>query len=173
MATTVVPLDPAHEVEDFDCGNDKLNEFLRATARQHQRRLISKTYVLVDVEAPTRIMGFYTLALRRMVASEDLPAEMGKRLPREIPAFSLARLAMRQDLKGQGYGEYMLVHAIHRVARVASEVGGYAIFVDAKSEDGASFYKQYGFVPMPDNPLILCLPLAQLPKEDLDQQAEQ
>jgi GNAT superfamily N-acetyltransferase len=99
-----------------------------------------------------------------MVAKDDLPPAMAKKLPREVPGFSLARLAVRHDLKGQGHGEYLLVHAIDRAARVANEIGGYAIFVDAKDENAAAFYKRYGFSAFPDNPLILCLPFANLPK---------
>jgi GNAT superfamily N-acetyltransferase len=153
-----------HEVKKFDCGNNDLNIFLQTTAGQHQRKFISKTYVLVDDEAPTQVMGFYTIAVRRMVAKDDLPPAIAKKLPREVPGFSLARLAVRDDLKGQGHGEYLMAHAIDRTARVASEIGGYAVFVDAKDEQAAAFYQRYGFAPMPDNPLILCLPFANMPK---------
>lgn len=164
MATRIVPLEMGHEVKKFDCGNNDLNVFLQATAGQHQRKFISKTYILIDDEAPAEVMGFYTLAVRRMVAKDDLPPVMAKKLPREVPGFSLARLAVRDDLKGQGHGEYLLYHAIDRAARVANEIGGYAIFVDAKDENAAVFYKRYGFSVFPDHPLILCLPFAALPK---------
>jgi predicted N-acetyltransferase YhbS len=89
---------------------------------------------------------------------------MAKKLPREIPGFSLARLAVREDLKGQHLGEYLLFHALDRAARVAGEIGGYAAFVDAKNADGAAFYKKYGITSFPDNPLILCLPVKDIPK---------
>jgi GNAT superfamily N-acetyltransferase len=164
MATRIVPLEVGHEVKKFDCGNNELNLFLQTTAGQHQRKFISKTYILVDDEAPTEVMGFYTIAVRRMVSKDDLPPAMARKLPREVPGFSLARLAVRDDLKGQGHGEYLLYHALDRAARVANEIGGYAIFVDAKDEKAAAFYKQYGFAAFPDNPLILCLPFASMPK---------
>jgi GNAT superfamily N-acetyltransferase len=152
-----------HEVKAFDCGNNDLNIFLQTTAGQHQRKFISKTYVLVDDEVPTQVMGFYTLAVRRMVA-KDLPPIIAKKLPREVPGFSLARLAVRDDLKGQGHGEYLLYHALDRAARVANEIGGYALFVDAKDETAAAFYRRYGFTAFPDSPLVLCLPFANMPK---------
>ncbi len=164
MATRVVPLDSVHEVKRFDCGNNELNVFLQATAGQDQRKFISKSYVLIDDDAPAEVMGFYTLAVRRMVSKDELPPEMAKRLPREVPGFSLARLAVRHDLKGQGHGEYLLFHALDRAARVAEEIGGYAVFVDAKDAEAAAFYKKYGFTPFPDDPLILCMPLAGMPR---------
>ncbi|MBX9868429.1 MAG: N-acetyltransferase, partial [Burkholderiaceae bacterium] len=64
MAIRVIPLEAVHDVKEFNCGNQDLNIFLQETAGQHQRKLISKTYVLVDDEASTEVMGFYTLALR-------------------------------------------------------------------------------------------------------------
>ena len=164
MVTRVMPLETVHEVKEFDCGNNELNVFLKSTAGQHQRKFISKTYVLIDDGAPTEVMGFYTLAVRRMVPKDDLPLEMAKRLPREIPGFSLARLAVRHDLKGQHHGEYLLLHALDRVARVANEIGGFAMFVDAKNDAGANFYKKYGFIPFPDDPLTLCLPFKDIPR---------
>lgn len=164
MASRVVPLEAVHEVKTFDCANPDLNVFLQTTASQHQRKFISKTYVLIDDDAPTEVMGYYTLAVRRMVAKDNLPPEMSQRLPREIPGFSLARLAVGKHFKGQGHGEYLLFHALDRAARVANEIGGYAAFVDAKDETAAAFYKKYGFIPFPDAPLILCLPFANMPR---------
>jgi ribosomal protein S18 acetylase RimI-like enzyme len=164
MAIRVTSLEAIHEVKEFDCGNQELNVFLRTTAGQHQRKYVSKTYVLVDDEAVTEVMGFYTLAVRRMIPKEELPPQMAKKLPREVPGFSLARLAVRNDLKGQHYGEYLLAHALDRAARVASEIGGFALFVDAKDEVGSAFYKKYGFTPFPENPLILCLPFDVIPR---------
>ncbi|WP_215404768.1 GNAT family N-acetyltransferase [Janthinobacterium sp. JC611] len=164
MAIRIVPLETVHEVSDFDCGNPELNVFLQVTAGQHQRKSISRTYVLVDDGAPMDVMGFYTLAVRRMVAKDTLPPEIAKRMPREVPGFSLARLAVRNDMKGRGHGEYLLCHALDRAARVAGEIGGYALFVDAKNDTATAFYRKYGFTPFPDNPLILCMPFAQVPR---------
>jgi ribosomal protein S18 acetylase RimI-like enzyme len=67
-------------------------------------------------------------------------------------------------MKGRGHGEYLLFHALDRAARVANEIGGYAVFVDAKDEAAAAFYKKYGFAAFPDDPLILCMPFANLPR---------
>ena len=93
MAIRIVSLETIHGVSDFDCGNTELNVFLPVTARQHQQKFISRTYVLINDDAATEVMGFYTLAVRRMVSKDALPPDMAKRLPREVPGFSLARLA--------------------------------------------------------------------------------
>lgn len=164
MATRILPLANTHDVSAFDCGTSALNHFLQATAGQHQRKFISKTYVLIDDAAPTQVLGFYTLALRRMLMKEALPAALAKRLPREVPGFSLARLAVARTAQGQGHGEYLLAHAMQRAARVAEQIGGYALFVDANDAAVAEFYRRYGFAALPDAPLTLCLPFAQMPE---------
>ena len=164
MATRVVPLETSHQVNKFDCENADLNFFLQATAGQHQRKFLSKTYVLIDDDAPTEVLGFYTLAVRRMISKLELPPAMAKRLPRDIPGLSLARLAVDRNVKGQGLGEYLLFDGMHRARRVATEIGGFAIFVDAKDDTAAAFYRRYGFTSFPDNPLILLMPFADMPR---------
>lgn len=164
MATRVVPLETSHQVKKFDCENADLNFFLQATAGQHQRKFLSKTYVLIDDDAPTEVLGFYTLAVRRMISKLELPPAMAKRLPRDMPGLSLARLAIDRKVKGQGLGEYLLFDGMNRARRVATEIGGFAIFVDAKDETAAAFYRRYGFTPFPDDPLILLMPFAAMPR---------
>ncbi len=163
MAIRVTPLETAHEVKEFDCGTKELNDFLRTTASQHQRKSISKTYVLIEDESPTVIMGFYTVAIRKMVCKESLPVEMKKRMPSDIPGFTLARLAVSIHHQGKSYGEYLLAHAMGRVAKAAAQVGGYALFVDAKNSSAASFYEKYGFTRFPDDPLTMCIKITDIP----------
>lgn len=164
MATLVTALSSIHDLKSFDCGNNELNTYLQSIAGQHQRKYISKTYVLVDEDNPTLVLGFYTLANRKMVLAKTLPAALKKRLPTEIPAFTLARLAIDVRHQKKEHGEYLLLHAMNRAARVADEIGGFALFVDAKDVAAAGFYRKYGYLPLPDNPLILCMPFSDMPK---------
>ena len=53
--------------------------------------------------------------------------------------------------------------AIERSRRVLEHVGVHALFVDAKDERAAAFYRKYGFRPLPTDRLRLVLPLASLP----------
>ena len=55
------------------------------------------------------------------------------------------------------------MNAMDRVREAADAVGGYALFVDAKDDDAAAFYKQYGFVPCPSAPLLLVMMVSELP----------
>lgn len=160
---SVVPLNKKnHRTEDFDCGTPALNQWLRNTAGQHQDKGISRTFVLTSGRAPHIVSGYYALAIRQMIATTHLPAEFSKRLPREVPALTLARLAISQSHKGRGLGEYLLYDALWRAKEASHQVGGTLIFVDAKDSEAAGFYAQYGFKPMPHSPLTLALALSRI-----------
>jgi GNAT superfamily N-acetyltransferase len=156
----IQPLSRRHDREGFDCGSEALNTFLKSTARQHQDRGISRTFVLVNLESgsPTQIIGFFTLSACEGVAS-DLPEPLAKRFPRNVPAVLLGRLAVDRRFQGRGFGGALLIEVIRRVAATASQIGIVGLFVDAKDDRAAAFYRKYGFVPLPSNPLRLFLPL--------------
>lgn len=59
---------------------------------------------------------------------------------------------------GQGLGGALLADALDRTAR--SEIAAYALMVDAKDDLAVAFYRHHGFIPLPDSPLTLFLPLA-------------
>lgn len=163
MARSVVMLDKAHDLKSFDCGIPTLNIWLQTIARQHQKKLLSSTFVLVDDEFPESVIGFYALAIRGMMAIEDLPPSMTKRLPFEVPGITLARLAVAAAARKRGNGSLLLIDAMIRAKHVASQAGGFALFVDAKDEEAAKFYAHHGFEPFPGDPLTLCISFASIP----------
>lgn len=163
MTHSVIPLEVGHNVKEFTCGKDELDNYLQTTAKQHQSKDVAKTYVITDEGDPSAIIGFFTMAIRPMTAKDEMPLSMVKRLPSNIPGYTLARLAISKSHQGQGFGEKLLVEAMTKARAAAKEVGGFALFVDAKDEDAAGFYKKYGFTPFPSNPLILVIPIASIP----------
>lgn len=164
MALSVIALSPTHEVAGFDCGTEALNVWLRDIASQHMKKHLSKTYLLVSDDAPDKVLGFYALAIRAMTPSEVLPLAVAKKLPRNVPGYTLGRLAISKAMKGQGLGADLLMNAMDRVRAAAEYVGGYAFFVDAKDAQAVAFYACFGFVPLPSDPLTLFMPIADFPK---------
>jgi len=155
---TIQSLSGSHDRKGFDCGKPALNEWLERTARQHQEKDISQTFVAVDMEAPRRILGFYALSACEVVTGE-LPPELASKLPRKAPAVRLGRLAVDSSAQGQGLGELLLMDAIKRSCAVRGHIGVFALFVDAKDDEAAAFYKRYGFTAFPDSAMTLVLPL--------------
>jgi GNAT superfamily N-acetyltransferase len=153
-------LSRAHDREGFDCGNEPLNTYLRQTARQHTERGISRTFVLVEETAaePKAVAGYFTLNICQLRA-EQLPAEVARRLPRDVAGVKLGRLAVAKTRQRQGLGKLLLVSAMKKFAEIFDSVGGIGLFVDAKDNEAKAYYERFGFVSLPDNPLLLFLPL--------------
>lgn len=153
----IATLDRSHDRAGFDCGVPELNTFLKATARQHGQKGISRTFVLTD--GSPAILGFFTLTLCE-IHSEQLPASQTRKYPlHSLPAARLARLAVSRKAQGKGYGELLLTEAIRRTALIADQTGVIGLFVDAKNDSVQSFYLRYGFLAIPENPLQLFLPI--------------
>ena len=150
------PLARNHDRQGFDCGRQELNDWLRQVARQHQDKGLSKTFVAVRPEAPTRICGYYALTLAEL-ENRHLPEAWRKKLPQRIPGVRLGRLAVARQYQGKGLGELLLVDALTRAQRIYAEAGGIGLFVDALDEQAAGYYLSFGFKAAPDNPLLLFL----------------
>ena len=163
MSRIIELLDALHDREGFDCGSEPLNRFLRQVARQHNERGVARTFVMVeaDSQAPKPILGFFSLSAFE-VTGAVLPPAVAKKLPREIPAARLGRLAVAKAMQGQKIGTVLLYAALKKVAQTAESIGIVALFVDAKDADAARFYEKFRFVPLPEQPLTLFLPLKTL-----------
>jgi ribosomal protein S18 acetylase RimI-like enzyme len=153
----IVLLERSHDRNGFDCGIPELNKFLKATARQHSQKGVSRTFVLT--EDRTEILGYMTLTLCE-VSPVSLPAAHANRYPSHLlPAVRLARLAVSNKARGRRYGELLLSEALHRTACIADQAGVIGLFVDAKDESARQFYLRYGFHPLSEAPLQLFLPI--------------
>jgi hypothetical protein len=154
------PISKSHDRKSFDCGDGQMNDFLRHYARQSHEQNASKTFCAIDNAVPNRILGFYTIT-PSAVAHGDVPAPMTKGLARhEVSGFRLARIATDSRVGGQGLGGQLLASAALRCLRIAAEVGGVLLIIDAKSERAATWYASYGAEPLQGRPLTLVLPLA-------------
>lgn len=150
-------LDSTHDRAAFNSDSEPLNRYLQTQATQDVRRRVAACYVALTDEQ--RIAGYYTLASSSVLLT-DLPANIGKKLPRypTVPAVRMGRLAVDQAFKGQGLGGALLADALDRAARV--EIAAFAMTVDAKDDAASAFYRHHGFIDLPDSPLTLFLSLA-------------
>lgn len=153
----LLPLTGNHNRQGFDCGRQELNDWVQKTARQHQEKGLSKTFVATLDETPDCICGYYALTLVEL-ESRTLSEAWRKKMPRRIPGVKLGRLAVDKQFQGKGLGELLLVDALSRAQRIYQEAGGIGLFVDAIDAQAATYYQRFGFEAMPDNPLLMFLP---------------
>ena len=154
------PLAKHHERASFDCGDADLNLYLQRYARQNHESGVAKCFVASPADAPARVLGFYTLSPASIEYSRT-PSLARKNLARyDVPVFRLGRLAVDKNVQKRGLGAGLLLRAAARCIRVAEEVGGVALLVDAKDERAALWYAAHGALPLLDAPLSLVLPHA-------------
>lgn len=152
------PLDATIAATAFDCGEALLNDYLRRYARQDVRRGVARAFVATPTEAPERVAGFFTLSAAS-VQAETLPDASRKKLPRyPVPMALLGRLAVDREFQGKGLGSIMLADACRKVNAAAQTLAVAGIVVDAKTPAAADFYRHFGFVEMPGQPMRLILP---------------
>lgn len=162
MNLKIRPLEKNDLKEAFDCGISELNHYLQRIARQHIDKDIARTFVLIQEDNPTTIIGFYTLALAG-IDPKVLPPKMAKKFPKNqyIPIIKLARLGVSVDKQGYGFGNFLVINAIKRVLKTYTDLGIHAIFVDPKSADIIPFYEKFGFNLLSDG-ITMYLPLKNL-----------
>jgi GNAT superfamily N-acetyltransferase len=155
------PLDPTHDVSEFDCGKPPLNNFLERFALENQKSGKSRTYVATRVN---RVIAFYSLA-PGSVGPLDVPQRIAKgQGSQDIPVILLARLAVDISEQGKGIGAHMLLDALRRAVEGAEVIGGRAVLVHAKDEEARAFYLQFGFEASPTDDLHLLILVKDLRK---------
>jgi GNAT superfamily N-acetyltransferase len=150
----------SHQRTRFACGVPALDDHLARFARQNHESGIAKTFVAVAPGDPRRILGYYSISAGA-IDRENLPPRAGKRFPDfPIPVARLARLAVDREFQGRGLGEDLIMDALNRVLRASGDVGIVAVLIDAKDEKAKRFYARYEFECLPDQPLVLWLPMS-------------
>jgi GNAT superfamily N-acetyltransferase len=155
----VEPLTAGHDRSGFESGVEPLDRYFRSQAGQDARKNMAAPFVLMLHDGT--VAGYYTLSSTAIRLAE-LPAQTVRRLPRYplVPATLLGRLAVDRRQQGRGYGRFLLADALYRAS--ASEIASFAVVVDAKDEGARSFYERESFLPLPDQPMKLFRPMADL-----------
>ncbi len=156
----VEPLGKQHGRGAFSCGNPALDQYLKERARQDARRYVAAPFGLVAGPGEKTTLGYYTLSSFAIDLS-DLPSETARKLPSHpnVPVTLLGRLAVDKGHAGQGLGEFLLMDALHRSLTQSSQIAAVAVVVDAIDDSAVRFYKHFNFMPFPERPARLFLPM--------------
>ena len=137
---------PNSLINEFSCGNEKLDIYFKKYAKQNDLNNLGKTFVLIDEHI---IIGYYTLSNAQIEFEEN--NQLIKKLPKyPIPCIRIARLAINEDMQHEGYGSYLLKNIFQRIMKIINDTAVYFIIVDAK-ESSKEFYEHYGFIRLKDD----------------------
>ncbi len=156
MKLKIVPLDPSiHDRGAFSCGHDGVDRYLKSTAAQAAQYFKAATFVLLGLDAPQRILGFFTLvphAYRDGELDQTTARALKVHKLQQIPMIMLGQLGVVVDLKGRGLGKMLLWEALSRAYAAATEIGGVAVITDPIDNEAASFYARYSFETLHKEP---------------------
>lgn len=143
----------SHQVDQFDCGNIQLNNWLKHRAFKNEIQGASRTYV-VTVE--NVVVAYYCLA-NGAIAQTISTGKVKRNMPDPIPVMIIGRLAVDQNWQGKRIGKALLRDAILRTLQASEIAGIRAILVEAISEDAKQFYEKCGFTVSPIAPMTLMI----------------
>jgi len=150
------PLTASHRLDEFECGEPSLDEWLKRRALANQSSGARRTFVVLDDGG--RVRGYCALAVGA-VSHDSATSKVRRNMPDPVPVMVLGRLAVDRGAQGQKLGAALLQDAVKRAVTVSSNAGVRALLVHALHERAKQFYERYGFAPSPTHPLSLMLRL--------------
>jgi predicted GNAT family N-acyltransferase len=148
MKLTIEKLENIHVKDEFICGYDLLDNYLKRQANQDVKRKLSSCNVLVDER--NVVKGYFTLSANS-IRRQELPDELIKKLPpsySDLPVILLGRIAIDKSIQGNGFGEILLFDALKKCLDLSNQLGILAVIVDPIDSKAVSFYKSYGFIEL-------------------------
>ena len=149
-----VPLSSQHQTEQFSCGVESLDAWLKRRALKNQVQGASRTYVVCQGD---RVMAYYAIASGVVTCNEATG-----RLRDPIPVVVLGRLGVDSTVHGQGLGRALVRDAAMRILQASDVIGIRGMTVQALSDDAKVFYEHMGFEASPIDPKLLMITLADL-----------
>ncbi|MTO10438.1 GNAT family N-acetyltransferase [Turicibacter sanguinis] len=161
--TQIDNLEYFRKLDDFNCGDQGLNDFLQGQAIFFHGEGRGLTTLIIN-EENNDIMGYYTIRCNALqydtkstemryviTPGEDNSTEKYINLYEVIPVVEITRFAIDDKYKRKKVGATVLSNLIIEIINnIASIIGVTAIFV-LSSETAVDFYKYIGFEEFPED----------------------
>ena len=150
------PLAATHLVDEFQCGEAVLDDWLKRRAMVNQISGASRTFVVMGQDH--RVYGYYAMAAGA-ISHQMASSAIRRNMPDPVPVMVLARLAVDHRAQGIKLGASLLQDAVNRAVVVSQNAGVRALLVHALHDRAKAFYEHYGFQSSPLHPMTLMLKL--------------
>lgn len=168
-ALRIESFDPKrHDRSAFCCGVERLDNYLKLTAKKHHANDLTRVYVAVE-DGKNTVLGYHAINVGRMTA-DDLNSRP-KIVPAhgDIPILFLGQVAATKHAQGNDIGSILMHHVFEKAITIADNAGCYAIVLDIM-DDGDDdavelrrrWYQGFGFQSFASNPSRLFVTIAQV-----------
>lgn len=136
--------------ENFDCGKDSLNNYIKRNATTDVKNGACTCFIVKN--RAEEVIAYYTLSTES-IPIEDAPTQFQKKIKYPyVPVILLGRLAVDKNHFGKGLGKFLLVNSLKRSLEVATNhVRAVAVIVDPIDEEAKQYYLKYGFTLLQDS----------------------
>jgi ribosomal protein S18 acetylase RimI-like enzyme len=158
MTFQIRTFDTFTHTDNFRCGSEPLDKYIRRYASQDVRRNVARVFIATPENDPQSLAGFFTLSAGSVTCS-SLPAVLARKLPQyPIPVALIGRLAVDAKFQGKGLGSILLADACQKVSQASAVLAVAGIIVDAKDDAAIAFYAHFGFTPLEGHTDRMILP---------------
>ena len=134
-----------HDLSDFECESDDLNDFLKADALKQQNEKLNLTKLIV---CDGEIIGFVSLLtdsmklklLRDEVEKEKIKGKLNVSENNTIPAIKIGRFAIDKKYSGQGLGSQVLRNVLYNLKKIAENDVGFRFVIVEGYASAYTFY---------------------------------
>ena len=157
-----------HDRSEFDCGVERLNNFLHLSAKKQQKDNMIRVYVAA-AQGDTKILGYHAINVGTMNVAELAKKPRGTPPHGEVPVLFLGQVAVDRQVQGLGVGSVLMHHVFEKACVVADEVGCHAVLLDVMSDGGddafakrQQWYEEFGFQSFASNPARMFMTVKQI-----------
>lgn len=157
-----------HDRSGFDCGVERLNNFLNLSAKKQQKDDMTRVYVAVEPGKST-ILGYHAINVGTMNVAELAKPPRGTPSHGEIPVLFLGQVAVDLKVQGLGVGSLLMHHVFEKACVIADEAGCHAVLLDVMSDGGADafakrrgWYEEFGFQSFASNEVRMFMTMKQI-----------
>lgn len=126
-------IDSSDNVDDFDCGDDDINYFLKNLAIPNQNRKLSNTYILYSEES-NLIVAYFSILASQINTGDARIYGIDK-----IPIVLLGRMGVEKKFRGNNIGRSMINAAIRKALEAGQLIACRLLLVET-SKGMKSYY---------------------------------
>lgn len=157
-----------HDRAGFSCGVDRLDNYLKLSAKKQQKGDMTRVYVAVE-DGETAVLGYHVINLGMMNVDELAKRPRGAPDHGELPVLFLGQVAVNATAQGRGVGSVLMHHVFEKACRIAEEAGCFGIVLDVMPDGGdeaferrRSWYAAFGLQPFASNPARMFMTMKQV-----------
>lgn len=126
-------IDDSDRTEDFNCGDEDINFFLKNLALSNQNKKFSNTFIFYN-EKTKRVVAYFSILASQLNTGDARIYGVDK-----IPVALLGRIGVDKEFRGKNIGKLMIRQALTKALKASKSIACRLLLVET-SLDLKSYY---------------------------------